>query len=115
MCIRAHSAPIEWRRVDEVEPAFERHAHALQHLFERDVAKLRTKRTRAEAEDGKLQVGVAETPGRNHCGLGIADGGFADARKCSKNAKSCSFDSCVGECAGRLLIATRSLKPRRLL
>src|SRR5436190_12763856 len=61
-----HSATVERRRVDEIEPAFECDVHALQHFVERNVAKLCTERTRAEAEDREVQVSVAEAPGRDH-------------------------------------------------
>jgi hypothetical protein len=55
----AHAASVEWRCVDEVQPALERDAHALHRLVELHAAELRAERRCAEAEDGKLEAGFS--------------------------------------------------------
>ena len=57
----ADAASVERRGVDEVQPAIERHADALQRVLHRDGAELLPERRRAEAEDGKLKTGFAES------------------------------------------------------
>ena len=55
-----HPASVEGRGVDEVQPALERHADALDGFIQGDVAELLPERRGAEAEDGQMKSGAAK-------------------------------------------------------
>ena len=59
----AHPAPVEGRRVDEVEPAIERDAHGVERFVELHAAEFLAERGGAEAENGQVKVSLTKPAG----------------------------------------------------
>ena len=59
----AHTPSVKWRGINEIQPAVQCDADALDGFFERNAAKLCAERRRAEAEDGNMKVSFSETTG----------------------------------------------------
>ena len=57
----AHAASVERRRIDKVEPALQRDAHAAERFVESDVSKLSAEGAGAETKNRKVKIGVSET------------------------------------------------------
>src|ERR1051325_1477659 len=67
----AHAASVERRGVDEVQPAVECDADALQRFVELHAAEFLPKRRCAEAEDWKFEAGIAEGAGFHPEAFGV--------------------------------------------
>ena len=57
----AHAAAVERRRIDKVEPALQRDAHAAERFVESDVSKLSAEGAGAETKNRQVKIGVSET------------------------------------------------------